>query len=387
MRGKQQFRSFTDIKKKYAHDMPLSRFLPAYFRQNRQMGSKDRKAATRLIYNYYRIGNLLKQLSDEERLAIAEFLCNTSPTEFLEDYNPKQALKAGFSIDEKIDELAGAYPDFNLNDVFPLHDLISQEIEKNSFLRSFFTQPDLFIRVKPDDRPGVLQNLKNKAVFYIEEPSGAIRLANGTNLKDILDHKIYQVQDLSSQRTVDYFKPEKYEAWWDCCAASGGKSLALLAAEPSIKLVVSDVRESVLENLDERFQEAGIKKYQKKILDLTQSPASQLHNFSFDGIILDAPCSGSGTWGRTPEMIYQFKRGRLPYFTELQQKISSNVVPYLKEGKPLIYITCSVFKAENEDIVNYLQEKHQLKLEEMNYLKGYQAKADTMFVARLIKGS
>ncbi len=385
MRGKQQLRSFEDIKKKYAHDMPLSRFLPAYYRQNRQMGAKDRKAATRLAYNFYRVGNLLHQLSDGERLSIAEFLCNRTATEFLLDFNPYFAENVALNSDEKLSILNQRYSGLNVEDVFPLLDLVSEEIEKPGFLRSFFVQPDLFIRVKPDHLQKITQTLSKENILFVDEQPSALRLPNGTNLKNILADEIYQVQDLSSQTASTFFEPKKYEAWWDCCAASGGKSLALIAAEPSIKLVVSDVRESVLENLDERFKQAGIRKYHKKILDLTQNPASQLHNFSFDGIIFDAPCSGSGTWGRTPEMIYQFKRGRLPYFTDMQQKIADNILPYLKEGKPLIYITCSVFKKENEDIVNYLQVKHQLKLEKMSYLKGYKAKADTMFVARLIK--
>jgi 16S rRNA (cytosine967-C5)-methyltransferase len=62
---------------------------------------------------------------------------------------------------------------------------------------------------------------------------------------------------LSSQQTGDFFKPQRWDSWWDACAASGGKSLLLHEDEPNIKLVVSDIRESVLANLDERFQLAG----------------------------------------------------------------------------------------------------------------------------------
>jgi len=153
--------------------------------------------------------------------------------------------------------------------------------------------------------------------------------------------------------------------------------------EPNLKLVVSDIRESILTNLDERFQQAGLVKYQKKILDLTQNNDLILHDYAFDGIILDAPCSGSGTWGRTPEMISQFDTHKIEFFQRLQQSIASNVVKYLKPGKPLIYITCSAFKAENEDVVNFIVKELGLKLEEQKVLKGYENKADTMFMARL----
>ena len=150
-------------------------------------------------------------------------------------------------------------------------------------------------------------------------------------------------------------------------------------------MVVSDIRESVLANLDERFRNAGLLRYQKKVLDLTNNVDPELHNYEFDGIILDAPCSGSGTWGRTPEMISQFQSQKIRFFQRLQQNIASNVIKYLKPGKPLIYITCSVFKEENEDVVKFIVKELSMKLEEQTLLKGYEHKADTMFVARLIR--
>ena len=126
-------------------------------------------------------------------------------------------------------------------------------------------------------------------------------------------------------------------------------------------------------------------KYQRKQLDLTQNVDQELHDYAFDGIILDAPCSGSGTWGRTPEMISQFEPQKIEFFQRLQKTIAANVIKFLKPGKPLIYITCSAFKAENEDVIDYLVKECGLKLEEMKVLAGYENKADSMFVARLVK--
>ncbi|MEO5909763.1 MAG: RsmB/NOP family class I SAM-dependent RNA methyltransferase, partial [Pelobium sp.] len=155
--------------------------------------------------------------------------------------------------------------------------------------------------------------------------------------------------------------------------------------QPDIKLLVSDNRKSILENLKERFALAGIRNYQRKLFDLTLSQDLFLHDYEFDGIIMDAPCSGSGTWGRTPEMIAQFADHKIKFFTELQRKIAKNVIKYLKPGKPFIYITCSVFKQENEEQVSWLCKEFDLEVAQQELIKGYEAKADTMFVARLIK--
>ncbi len=97
------------------------------------------------------------------------------------------------------------------------------------------------------------------------------------------------------------------------------------------------------------------------------------------------PCSGSGTWGRTPEMISQFQPQKIEFFQRLQQTIAANVVDYLKPGKPVIYITCSAFKLENEAAVNFMVKELGMKVEEQAVLKGYENKADTMFVARLAR--
>src|SRR5690606_31250616 len=163
-----------------------------------------------------------------------------------------------------------------------------------------------------------------------------------------------EVQDWASQQTINQLTIQAGESRWACCAASGGKSLMLLDREPNIKLLVSDVRLSILRNLDVRFQNAGIRTcYRKKILDLSR-PIDHLLQEEFDGILVDAPCSGSGTWGRTPEMLTNFNPIEITKYAELQKVIVSRVVPFLKKGKTLTYITCSVFTQENEEVIQYM---------------------------------
>ncbi|MDO3624925.1 RsmB/NOP family class I SAM-dependent RNA methyltransferase [Mucilaginibacter sp. BT774] len=386
MKALNQLKTFQRILGSYPAETPLSKFLPGFYRQNKQMGSNDRRVANRLMYNYFRLGKALYNTPTEDRLIVAEFLCNTQINSFLQHFKPEWALCIGFDIDEKLKLVKTAYPDFKLTDVFPWSAELSEGIDKQAFLKSFFVQPDLFIRVRKGFEQNVKSVLTKESITFKDEGNGCFSLPNGTRLETLFPQQnFFEVQDLSSQRTANYFKPEKWDAWWDACAASGGKSLLLHELEPHLKLVVSDIRESILANLDERFQQAGLIKYQKKILDLTQNVDPELYNYEFDGIILDAPCSGSGTWGRTPEMISQFESQKISFFQKLQQNIARNVVKYLKPGKPLIYITCSAFKAENEANVDFLAKEVGLKLEQQIILKGYESKADTMFVARLVR--
>ena len=387
MKIEHQVRAFEQILNSYDGLLPLHRFLVTYFKRNKKMGSSDRRWASRYVYSYFRLGKALSNTDKVERLAVADFLCNTTGSLVIDTHLPQFKEQVNLPVKAKLTLVMDLYPEFKLEEVFPFSPaLLSETIDKEAFYTSFFTQPDLFIRVQKNHSLKMLNMLKDAGVLVHDLSEKTFAMPNGTKLETIIpEQKHYQVQDLSSQKTGAYFQPQKYDYWWDCCAASGGKSLLLHDLEPTVQLLVSDVRETSLNNLDERFQLAGLKKYQKKVLDLLLNNEQELHHYTFDGIILDAPCSGSGTWGRTPEMLQYFDQQKISFFQQLQKSIASNVLAYLKPGKPLVYITCSVFKQENEEVVAYLQEEHHLKLESMEVITGYNDKADTMFVARLLK--
>ena len=149
---------------------------------------------------------------------------------------------------------------------------------------------------------------------------------------------------------------------------------------PGIDLTVSDVRKSILVNLERRFQKAGITGYHSFVADLTDSQ-SLLSDSTYETIIADVPCTGSGTWARTPEQLYFFDEKRIEYYAELQKKILCNVIPKLRAGGRLVYISCSVFKKENEAVAGFIEQQFDLELIHMQLLHGYEMKADSMFVA------
>jgi 16S rRNA (cytosine967-C5)-methyltransferase len=386
MRIEHQIRAFEQIFSAYDGLQPLHRFLFTYFKKHKQMGSSDRRWATRYIYSFFRLGKALVKENNLQRLAIADFLCNPTPSLMVETYLPNLVAEIGDTTTNKIKAISKAYPLFNLQDVFYCNTYLSDEVDKLPFYTSFFIQPDLFIRVKPENLMQLTKQLELAAINVKQVTETTLALPIGTKLEQVFtNNEYYQIQDYSSQKTGAYFKPNPYNYWWDCCAASGGKSLLLHNLEPKIELLVSDIRENSLENLKERFQLAGIKKYQLKVIDLLQNNDQILHDYEFDGILLDAPCTGSGTWARTPEMLCYFEKHKIENYVKLQKAIAANVIKYLKKDCPLVYMTCSVFKAENEDIVAYLVANFPLKLEKMELIKGFNNKADSLFVARLIK--
>lgn len=377
-------RNFERALNGYSYNEPLSRYLTRFFKENKQMGSSDRKMTSRFIYNFFRLGNVFQDFSPIEKLSIAEFLCE-SDSAVVAIYRPDLSEYISASVNEKIKHLE-LTSGFNISQIFPLIDHLSTDIEQSQFVKSHFIQPNLFIRVKRNHEDTVTSVFKEKGVAYHQIDKYTFALPNGFRMQDFpsLSGR-YEVQDLSSQRTIQYMEANNGEKWWDACAASGGKALMFLDKYPAINLMVSDIRLSIIRNLNERFEKARVKSpSRQKIVDLTGDTTSIIGNEQFDGIILDVPCSGSGTWGRTPEMIQQFSAEKLMEFSALQKKIASNVVKHLKKGSPLVYMTCSVYADENEHVVQYLVEQFGFQIEKMELIKGYEHRADSMFAARLI---
>jgi len=378
------FRNFRRVLEAYGFREPLARFLTRFYKENRQMGASDRRTATRLCYNYFRSGNVATETDLLEKLTVSEFLCETESA-FVARYKPQWNAKMGLSVREKTDFLEKE--GISVRDrLFPFTDQLSPSIDRDAFVRSLLVQPDLFIRARRAKNGRVERELsKNGIPFGKIEPNG-YRLPNGTRLQDLKEIAgDFEVQDLSSQRIGGFINASPGEKWWDACAGSGGKALLLLDACPDIDLWVSDVRPGMLHNLHVRFRRAGLRMpYHAKLLDLaTGRIPNAMEKASFDGILLDAPCSGSGTWARTPEMMQPFSRAKLSGFSERQRKMAANLLPYLKPGGVLVYVTCSVFGAENEQIVQFLETEHGLRVEKTETIKGYGERADTMFAGRL----
>lgn len=378
-RWENYLRSAAAVLEAYDGSVPLHHFLKSFFKSRPQMGSRDRKLVTQLVYRYYRLGRWQLDMPVEDRLLLATFLCETSPEPMLEALRPAFSSHMAASLDEK---LAVAGLTWDAGAVFPFLQQLSPSVNTAQFSSSFLQQPRLFLRARPGRKKALIKQLEQAGVTYATVGTDGIALPNGTKTEAILPEKgWYEIQDLSSQETGQRFQPKAKEYWWDCCAASGGKSILLHDIQPDLRLLVTDVRASILDNLRKRFTEAGIRDYASKVVDLT-SPhvGGQLPHTRFNGIILDAPCTGSGTWGRSPENLYFFDKARIAEYAALQKKIAGNVVPFLAPGGTLIYITCSVFREENEDAAAYIQQECGLRIVESTVVEGYNRYADSMFV-------
>ncbi|HYE55446.1 MAG TPA: Fmu (Sun) domain-containing protein [Chitinophagaceae bacterium] len=366
----------------YKGELPFSIFLKSFFAQHKKYGSRDRKIISHLCYCGFRLGKALQHAAIEERILTGLFLCDQQPHELLQHFKPGRNEHIHLAIEEK-----AAIAGISLTDIFPWKEELSAGIDHAGFCRSFLVQPDVFIRLRPGYEQAVKKKLQRASIGFKEINSHCLAVPTASKLHTVIDiDREAVIQDMNSQQTGTFFGSRA--SVWDCCAASGGKSILAHDLLPAIDLTVSDVRESIIINLKQRFARAGIRNYRSFVADLGTDNSSRNPVFrasSFDLIICDAPCSGSGTWSRTPEQLAFFNMASADHYAALQKRIAGNAITYLKKGGRLVYITCSVFKKENEDAVNFLTGNHAVELEDMQVLAGYTEKADTLFAASFIK--
>jgi 16S rRNA (cytosine967-C5)-methyltransferase len=371
---------------------PFPVYIKSFFRDNKKFGSRDRKEISNFCYGYFRIGKALEELPIRERILTGYFLCTLGQNDLLEETKPEWKDKLELPLEEKISFLQHVHPDFSIASIFPFSAELSNDIEKNTFILSHFIQPDLFLRLRPGKSGEVVKKLDAAGISFMPVGEFGLALPNTTKL-DILGEpdKSFVVQDLSSQETAAFFPsisdlPGK-PALWDACAGSGGKSIMAADLLPGASLFVSDERETILFNLRKRFDAAGIRNYKTLQLDLsvTHTRNNATDSFfpakGFDLVIADVPCSGSGTWGRNPWEMVVFPESELTHYRQLQQNILLQVMPRVKAGGYLLYITCSVYKLENEGAVDFILSNSGLNLKKKGLIKGYEHHADTMFAA------
>lgn len=364
----------------------MHHYLKNYFSLHKKFGSRDRKVIAHFCYCYYRLGKALINLSPSQRLKVAVFLCNNNISQYGELFDEHWMQTHSETLNDRINFIQNTYTAFDINSVFDFINDLPETIDVKSFAASHFIQPLVFLRIRPNKEDTVLQKLRAAEIAFTQISENCISVEASTKIDTVLlIDKDVVIQDLSSQKVATFFPTTNNQQptqIWDCCAASGGKSILVYDTLPNIKLTVSDVRESILQNLTKRFAIAGIRDYTMFQADLTiEKHTNKKQKTNYDLIICDAPCSGSGTWGRTPEQLYFFRNEKIEYYATLQKKIMKNAVKQLKDGGHFLYITCSVFTKENEEAVAYAQQKLQLKLIKQELIKGYENRADTMFAA------
>lgn len=197
----------------------------------------------------------------------------------------------------------------------------------------------------------------------------------------------FEIQDQHSQQVAPFCQVKPGQRVLDGCAGAGGKSLHLAALMQNRgQIIAMDIVPQKLERLQERARRAGVHCVQSRLKTSTKT-LKRLRD-SFDLVLIDAPCSGTGTLGRHPEIKFTLTQQRLDQLRNEQTELLRRHAWVVKPGGTLVYATCSLLNEENsEQISNFLNSFPDFRLLEVQALKPDSQGAQGFFMARLQRTS
>ncbi|HVJ44190.1 MAG TPA: RsmB/NOP family class I SAM-dependent RNA methyltransferase [Dongiaceae bacterium] len=168
---------------------------------------------------------------------------------------------------------------------------------------------------------------------------------------------LIEVQDEGSQLVALLADARPGMRVVDFCAGAGGKTLALAAQmQNKGKLVACDVLQGRVDRAATRLNRAGVFNVERLGLSSERDPWVKRHAGGFDRVLVDAPCSGTGTWRRNPDARWRLKPGDIAELSALQRRIIDSAARLVKPGGRMIYATCSLLPAENADHLAWIAE-------------------------------
>jgi 16S rRNA (cytosine967-C5)-methyltransferase len=221
---------------------------------------------------------------------------------------------------------------------------------------------DLRTNTLKADREKAIEALVREGIDARPTPLSplGLRVAGRPPLASLASFKagLIEVQDEGSQIVALLTDARPGQRVIDFCAGAGGKTLALAAAMANKgKLVASDVLKGRVERAATRLNRAGVHNVERRGLESERDPWLKRHVGGFDRVLVDAPCSGSGTWRRNPDAKWRLAPGDIDELVELQRRILESAARLVKPGGRLVYATCSLLPRENQQQVESFLER------------------------------
>ncbi len=353
---------------------PADATVSSYFRERRFIGSKDRAAISEHVYRLLRrrarLGWWIERFGGEARprtLALADLILGGAEPAVAEQlfsggtYAPARLSREQQDLARKLAGHTLFHPD--------MPDAVAAECPpwaegglRDALGPRFATElaaleepAPLDLRVNPlqATREQALERLKSEGIRAAPtrlSPLG-IRVEGRPAIASLASYKDgwIEIQDEGSQLVALLAGARPGQQVVDFCAGAGGKTLAIAAMMANKgRVVATDVLAGRLMRARERFRRAGVHNVHARTLEGESDPWIKRHKASFDRVLVDAPCSGTGTWRRNPDMRWRPLGPGLAELVPLQGRLLASAARLVKPGGRLIYATCSMLPAENQ---------------------------------------
>ena len=332
---------------------PADNIINEYVRKRKYIGSKDRRFIVDTVWNIIR--KRMRLAFEAESLNVRRILLLYLKDEDLDIVaDGSEYGLAALNKDEKIwlkNLPEKVYPGY-VEAECPCW--LYEKINNPMLVQSLNQPAPADLRVNMADRQTVKNRLKGEGLFFSLTPLSpfGLRSAERVNLNNCMTYQegLVEVQDEASQLAAYLCCVKPDEKIIDYCAGAGGKSLAIAAYNHNEGVIYAhDANWNRMDVIKERAMRLGIRNI--KLLHTVEDT-------DYDCFILDAPCSGSGTWRRSPDAKFRLTPERLSALNNTQSEILETAYRHTKKGGRIVYMTCSILKDENENIVEKFTAKH-----------------------------
>jgi len=344
---------FAQVRPLLASDSGLPRRIKDLLGRNRAFGSRDRRLYRELIYTGIRFLPWIEPLLESDGELASKIIAWLAP-----DLRDTKAYRTALCGEWPAVPATLAERATILTALARSHNFDSQSLLPAWFrghcpaafgsphLDAINERAPLWVRLQVSDSAHVLAEFSGKgwAPTNAAELPDAICLPPNAEVADTDAYKrgFVEIQDLSSQLVLHHAPITPGQIWLDACAGAGGKTLQLARLLGDTGRVdATDIRAAMLEELRDRSTRARLRNVR-----ITNKSGSD-----YDGVLVDAPCSGTGTWRRLPHMKWYTQPAMLVEFAALQLQILAANAPRVRSGGLLVYATCSLSRQENQDTV------------------------------------
>jgi len=346
---------------------PLDRMVDAYYRQHRNLGAKERQIISETVFGVMRWKRrldgvlMVSGINRPTRVqCIAAYLLWK-----IQDVDQKSIhtiISKSLDFDPPLKAFPGgpaafwSYPDF----IYKRLVKWKGEVWAAKIAAALNEKAQVVIRVNAlkIDRDELQKQLEKdgvKSTSTTYSPYGLV-LQERVNLNSLSSFKqgLFEVQDEASQLVGLLVAPKEGETIIDVCAGAGGKTLLMaMLMKGRGKIIASDIDTRKLSILKQRAKQAGV----GNIEILSPDKVKERYEQRADALLIDAPCSGTGTLRRSPDLKWRLNDNDLTDRIEMQKQLLEKSTRLVKPAGRLIYATCSILPAENEDIALWFQKK------------------------------
>ncbi len=338
----------------FKNQKPADSIINDYVRSRKYIGSKDRRFICDLVWNIIR--NRLKLEFDAQSDDPRKILLWYHKNQLKDIFDGSQYGMSPLTAEEKTwleSSNEQPYPDY-IEAECP--QWLFEQISNIEFCKALNQPATADFRAHRHSRQDVIKRLNSEGIEVTPTPyaPNGFRSFERININNISSYQEgwFEVQDEASQIAALLCNIKPQHKIIDYCCGAGGKSLALSdIINNQGKILAHDISYKRLSAIKPRLERLGVKN-----IELTDIIADS--DRDFDKFIIDAPCSGTGTWRRAPDAKYRLTPQMLRSLNQTQSDLLELAANKVKINGQIIYITCSVLTKENEDIINLFLSKH-----------------------------